>query len=167
MLHLENPEIRSLLLQGKFGLEKEGLRVLADASMAHTPHPLNGVSHVSMDFSENQTEINTSTEPSAEGAVEALEGYECWLQRIVSSLPVREYIWPFSNPPYLAGEEDIPIAQFTGELASKTAYREYLSGRYGRYKMTFLGNPCQLFFFRGALEGGVYLPGSGEIPLFP
>ena len=166
MLHLENPEIRSLLLQGKFGLEKEGLRVLADASMAHTPHPLNGVSHVSMDFSENQTEINTSTEPSAEGAVEALEGYECWLQRIVSSLPVREYIWPFSNPPYLAGEEDIPIAQFTGELVSKTAYREYLSGRYGRYKMTFSGIHVNYSFSEELLREEFTCRGVGRFRSF-
>ena len=52
MLHIDDPEIRNLLLEGKFGLEKEGLRVLADASMAHTPNPLPGNSHVSMDFSE-------------------------------------------------------------------------------------------------------------------
>ena len=139
MLHLDDPEIRNILLEGKFGLEKEGLRVLADASMAHTPNPLPGDSHVSMDFSENQTEINTSAEPSAEGAVRALEAYGRCLQKKLSRQPVREYIWPFSNPPYLDCEEDIPIAQFTGERAHATAYREYLSGRYGRYKMTFSG----------------------------
>lgn len=31
------------------------------------------------------------------------------------------------------------MAQFYGELAGKTAYREYLSDRYGRYKMTLSG----------------------------
>lgn len=139
MLHIDDPEIRNLLFEGKFGLEKEGLRVLADASMAHTPNPLPGNSHVSMDFSENQTEINTSTEPSAEGSVRALEAYGRCLQKKLSLQPVREYIWPFSNPPYLDCEEDIPIAQFTGDRAHATAYREYLSARYGRYKMTFSG----------------------------
>ncbi len=34
MLHIESPEIRKCLLQGKFGLEKEGLRVYEDATMA-------------------------------------------------------------------------------------------------------------------------------------
>ena len=139
MLHIESPEIRKCLLQGKFGLEKEGLRVYEDASMAQTPHPFPDDSHITRDFSENQTEINTCAEPSAEGAVLALEAYTRQIRNTISRLPRPEYLWPFSNPPFLGGEEDIPIAQFKGELASKTAYREYLSGRYGRYKMTFSG----------------------------
>ena len=139
MLHLQSTDIRRCLLQGKFGLEKEGLRVLADGTMSHTPHPFGSNSHITRDFSENQTEINTSAEPSAEGAVLALGAYSRQMQRVLRELPQREYIWPFSNPPFLRGEEDIPVAQFTGELSSKTAYREYLSGRYGRYKMTFSG----------------------------
>lgn len=139
MLHLESTDIRRCLLCGKFGLEKEGLRVLADGTMSHTPHPFGSSSHITRDFSENQTEINTSAEPSAEGAVLALGAYSRQMQRVLRELPQREYIWPFSNPPFLRGEEDIPVAQFTGELSSKTAYREYLSGRYGRYKMTFSG----------------------------
>ena len=139
MLHIESPEIRKCLLQGKFGLEKEGLRVYEDATMAHTPHPFPNDNHITRDFSENQTEINTCAEPSAEGAVLALEAYTRQIRNTISRYPRPEYIWPFSNPPFLAGEEDIPIAQFTGDLASKTSYREYLSGRYGRYKMTFSG----------------------------
>ena len=51
----------------------------------------------------------------------------------------REYLWPFSNPPYVKNEEDIPIAYYSGEMAAKTAYREYLANRYGRYKMLFSG----------------------------
>lgn len=162
MLHLENPEVRKYLLQGKFGLEKEGLRVLDDASLAHTPHPLKGMEHVSMDFSENQTEINTSVEPSAKGSVEALTAYGRWLQRTLARQPVREYIWPFSNPPYIACEEDIPIAQFTGELASKTVYREYLSGRYGRYKMTFSGIHINYSFSEELLKNEFSCRGVGR-----
>lgn len=139
MLHTESAGIRRLLLGGKFGLEKEGLRVLSDGSMAHTPHPFADSIHITRDFSENQTEINTSVEPSARGAVETLDAYGRQMQRTLRALPVREYLWPFSNPPRIRGEEDIPVARFHGELASKTAYREYLSGRYGRYKMTYSG----------------------------
>lgn len=139
MLHIDSPEIRKCLLKGKFGLEKEGLRVYEDASMAHTPHPFPHDSHITCDFSENQTEINTCAEPSAEGAVHALEAYDRQIRKKIGTLERPEYLWPFSNPPYLAGEEDIPVAQFTGPLASKTRYREYLSDRYGRYKMTFSG----------------------------
>ncbi len=49
-----------------------------------------------------------------------------------------EYLWPFSNPAFIRNEEDIPIALFQDET-SKTEYRQYLSNRYGRYKMTLCG----------------------------
>lgn len=162
MLHLEIPEIRKCLLLGKFGLEKEGLRVLGDGSMSHTQHPLENSSHITRDFSENQTEINTSAEPSAEGAVLTLAAYERQLQQTLSRLPEREYIWPFSNPPRLRGEEDIPIAQFTGDLASKTVYREYLAGRYGRYKMTFSGIHVNYSFSEELLRREFAMRGSGR-----
>lgn len=162
MLHLESPEIRQLLFKGKFGLEKEGLRVLRDASMAHTEPPLPGFSHITRDFSENQTEINTSAEPCAEGAVRALEAYGRWLQKTLVQRAQKEYIWPFSNPPYLDGEEDISIAKFTGDLASKTVYREYLSGRYGRYKMTFSGIHVNYSFSEELLKKEFSLRGAGR-----
>jgi gamma-glutamylcysteine synthetase len=139
MLHIESSDIRNCLLHGKFGLEKEGLRVYENAAMAHTPHPFADDNHITRDFSENQTEINTCAEPSAEGAVLALQAYDRQIRRKIASLERPEYIWPFSNPPFLSGEDDVPIAQFRGDLASKTLYREYLSDRYGRYKMTFSG----------------------------
>lgn len=162
MLHIESPEIRESLLKGKFGLEKEGLRVYEDARMAQTPHPFPGDSHITRDFSENQTEINTCAEPSAEGAVLALGAYSRRIRDTIGALERPEYIWPFSNPPYLAGEEDIPIAQFTGDLASKTAYRQYLSGRYGRYKMTFSGIHVNYSFSDELLQREFSLRGPGR-----
>lgn len=162
MLHIESPEVRKCLLQGKFGLEKEGLRVYEDASMAHTPHPFPNDSHITRDFAENQTEINTCAEPSAEGAVLALEAYCRQVKKKILALPRPEYIWPFSNPPFLAGEEDIPIAQFTGPLASKTAYRQYLARQYGRYKMTFSGIHVNYSFSEELLKEEFSLRGAGR-----
>ena len=160
MLHIESAEIRRLLLSGKFGLEKEGLRVLGDGCMAHTPHPFRDNAHITRDFSENQTEINTSVEPSAVEAVHTLDAYGRQMHRVLRQLPVREYLWPFSNPPRLGGEEDIPIAQFDGALASKTRYREYLSGRYGRYKMTFSGIHVNYSFSEELLRAEFALSGD-------
>ena len=48
-------------------------------------------------------------------------------------------MWPFSNPPYIRREADIPVAQYEGEEQEKTDYRNYLADRYGKYKMTFSG----------------------------
>lgn len=139
MLHADNELIRNLLLKGNLGLEKESLRVCEDGFFAHSDHPFLEDEHIVRDFCENQTEINTPVFENAREAVDCLEQYNRIIEKRLSELPEREYLWPFSNPPYIRNEEDIPIAKFYGGNSSKTVYREYLSDRYGRYKMTFSG----------------------------
>lgn len=139
MLHAERPKVRALLLKGNYGLEKESLRVDEEGFLSHTSHPFPNDDHIVRDFCENQTEINTSVTHSAAEAVQALIRYDRQIQKVLKSLPHREYLWPFSNPPYIRNEADIPVARFFGEQAGKTEYREYLSDRYGRYKMAFSG----------------------------
>lgn len=139
MLHIFDAYIREHLLDCRFGLEKESLRVLSDGSFSHTPHPSPGDKHIVRDFCENQIEINTDPYPSAEEAIEALCRTEAELKKKLSLMPEPEYLWPFSNPPYIKNEDDIPIAIYTGDEAWKTEYRKHLSGVYGRYKMTFSG----------------------------
>lgn len=139
MIHADNPRVRELLLTGNFGLEKESLRIDTDGFIAHTSHPFPDHDHIVRDFSENQVEVNTPIAHSPQEVVDLLEHYNGIVQKTLRDLPEPEYLWPFSNPPYIRNEEDIPIAQFEGEAASKTRYREYLSDRYGRYKMAFSG----------------------------
>lgn len=139
MLHIQDPAVNALLLKGSFGLEKESLRVTPEGYLAHTPHPFPDNNNIVRDFGENQTEINTPVFSDAHEAVEALMECSCQIQRILCDLPEREILWPFSNPPFIRNEMDIPVARFFGKDASKTAYREYLSDRYGRYKMTLSG----------------------------
>lgn len=71
--------------------------------------------------------------------MEELQFHSRRIYRKLQQLPEREYLWPFSNPPYIENERDIPVAFFDGESVSKKAYRDYLSDKYGRYKMTFSG----------------------------
>jgi glutamate--cysteine ligase len=139
MLHYQDPAVSRLLLQGNFGLEKESLRVTPEGHFAHTPHPFPENDHIVRDFCENQTEINTPVFPSAKEAVDALSGYNTEIQEGLSHLSQPELLWPFSNPPLIQNEADVPVAQFVGGRASKTSYREYLSDRYGRYKMALCG----------------------------
>ncbi len=139
MFNITDEKIRSFLFEGWFGLEKEGLRVTEDGRFSHTAHPFRDHPHIVRDFSENQTEINTDIYDNAEAAVAALEHYTEIICKTLSDLPEKEYLWCFSNPPFIEKETDIPIAQFHGENASKTRYREYLSDRYGRYKMSLCG----------------------------
>ena len=138
-LHHHNANVRDLLLKGNFGLEKESLRLTRDGFMSHTLHPFPDDKHIVRDFCENQTEINTPVATSAEGAIDLLTEYTRQIQKKLVSLPEPEILWPFSNPAYIRNEADIPVAQFTGGRASKTDYREYLSDRYGRYKMVLSG----------------------------
>ncbi|MCM1180918.1 MAG: hypothetical protein NC347_11715 [Clostridium sp.] len=139
MLDIAMDKIKEKLLLGEFGLELEGLRVDQDGYLAHTPHPFPDDAHIVRDFCENQVEINTGVEYSPQEAVEALGKYYRQIQDTLSRLPQPEILWAFSNPPYIKNENDIPVAEFTGSDSSKTIYRNYLSDRYGRYKMAFSG----------------------------
>ncbi len=152
MLHIENDDVRMHILEGNFGLEKESLRILKDGTLAHSLHPFPDDAHIVKDFCENQTEINTSIHTSAKEAVEELEFHNRRIYEKLKKLPDREYLWPFSNPPYIQNESDIPVAVFEGIEVSKTAYREYLSAKYGRYKMTFSGIHVNYSFSEELLE---------------
>lgn len=68
----------------------------------------------------------------------------------------------FSNPPYIRSEEDIPVARFFGTQADKTAYREYLSDRYGRYKMAFSGIHVNYSFDETLLREDFALSGEED-----
>lgn len=138
MFHIEDPNVRRLLLSGNFGLEKENLRVDEKGFLAHTPHPSFEDDHITRDFCENQIEINTPVAHSPQEVVALLEVYDRKIQQKLAQQEVPEYLWPFSNPAFIRDEEDIPIALFQNET-SKTEYRQYLSNRYGRYKMTLCG----------------------------
>ena len=152
MLHIENYDVKKHILEGNFGLEKESLRIKKDGALSHSPHPFPDDMHIVKDFCENQTEINTSVHTSAKGAVEELEFHNRRIYERLESLPEREYLWLFSNPPYIENESDIPVAVFEGIEVSKTAYREYLSAKYGRYKMTFSGIHVNYSFSEELLE---------------
>lgn len=139
MLHIEDLHIKKHIMDGMFGLEKESLRVLKDGTFSHTRQPFEDSDFIVRDFCENQTEINTKVHRTAEAAVQELQEHYRTIQKAVYGLPVREYIWPFSNPPYIRNENDIPVAAFYGQEQFKTVYRDYLSDKYGRYRMTFSG----------------------------
>lgn len=166
MLHIDDPEVRRLLLDGNFGLEKESLRVDGDGFLAHTRHPFPNDDHITRDFCENQTEINTPVTHSPAEAVAALDHYYQTIQRGLKTLTPREYLWPFSNPPYVRNEADIPVAVFEGGRASKTEYREYLSDRYGRYKMTFSGIHFNFSFSEELLRRNFAVSGETDFTAY-
>ena len=122
---------------GKFGIERETLRVDGQGRLAQTPHPFGNDEHITRDFCENQIELVTPVCHSVDEAVEALAELD---KRAREELTKNgESIWLYSNPPHFDSEDDIPIADFTGDHSSKRAYREVLEQKYGKKLMLFSG----------------------------
>ncbi len=122
---------------GKFGIERETLRVDGQGRLAQTPHPFGNDEHITRDFCENQVELVTPVCHSVDEAVEALAELD---KRTREELAKNgENIWLYSNPPHFDSEKDIPIADFTGDHSSKRAYREVLQQKYGKKLMLFSG----------------------------
>ncbi len=165
MFHLESSKVKDLILQGKIGLEKESLRIDTMGRMAQTAHPFSVEDErVTRDFCENQTEINTLAYPSAHETVAALDEHNRCVQRALAARPEREYLWPFSNPPYIRDEEDIPVARFDGIRSNKTEYRRYLEERYGKYKMAYCGIHFNFSFGEELLEKDFRVGGGWNFP---
>lgn len=164
MLHYQDEKVKKLLFEGFTGLEKEGLRVTGDGFFAQTPHPFPADDrYIVRDFCENQTEINTPPKDTAKEAYEELKYQTIRIRERLRELKEPEYLWPFSNPPYILNEENIPIARFEGEDKKKTEYREYLAMRYGRYKMTFSGIHFNYSFSDELLKADLELSGGGDL----
>jgi glutamate--cysteine ligase len=136
----EDKKIKDIVLKGNFGIEKESLRVTVNGNLSHTSHPFIGNPYIDRDFCENQVEL--ITDPS-EGIDKAYNDLEIIHKQTVKSLYYLEsgpeLLWPFSSPPYILSEDDIPIARYSGQLKSKEYYREYLASKYGKRKMLFSG----------------------------
>ena len=122
---------------GKFGIERETLRVDSRGRLAQTPHPFGNDEHITRDFCENQTELVTPVCSSIDEVLVALAELD---SRARTELAKNgESVWLYSNPPHIDSEDDIPIADFTGDHSSKRSYREVLQRKYGKKLMLFSG----------------------------
>lgn len=146
-LFFKGTALDKYMLDGEFGLERETLRVDADGRLSQTPHPFPNDPDISRDFCENQVEIITGVSKSAKGAIDELAELDKKVENTLLELESgKEYLWRFSNPPFISGEKDIPIARFSGAHKNKEVYREYLAGKYGKKKMLFSGIHCNFSF---------------------
>lgn len=126
------------LIRGRFGLEKENVRVDQEGKLALTPHPKAFGSktenpYIQTDFSESQIEMITPALDSIEETYHFMEA----LQDIVSLELEGEFLWPSSNPPMLPEEEEIPIAKMSDPVADD--YRKELADKYGRKRQLLSG----------------------------
>ncbi len=153
--NFSNPDVREFLYSGGFGLERETLRVDRKGRLSQIAHPFGNEAHISRDFCENQVEIITPPTDSPHNAVESLHAFHRKAAAKLLSLPTgQEVLWPFSNPPFITGEDEIPIADFRGSQSEKTVYREYLARKYGKKKMLFCGIHCNFSFHESLLQAG-------------
>lgn len=128
------------MFDGHFGIEKESLRVNEGGNLSHTDHPFMDIHNIDRDFCENQIEIITDVCDSVDAVYEQLVYFHnVAVKRLYNLESGKEYIWNFSNPPYVRSEDDVPIARFDGKLRGKEIYREYLAHKYGKKKMLFSG----------------------------
>lgn len=137
---LNNDLVKRNIDKGEFGLEKESLRISSEGFLSHTKHPFEEQRNITRDFCENQTELITDVFDNVQDVLSHLEQLQIQVVQALQHLETgKELLWPFSNPPYVKGEADIPVAQFEGSQKEKTEYRNYLAEKYGKRKMLFSG----------------------------
>lgn len=151
------------MLKGNMGLEKESLRVDCGGFLSHTKHPFLDNPNMERDFCENQTELITNVCDSAEAVWNELASLHKKAVAALWQLPSgKEVLWPFSNPPYVKGEADIPIAHYQGQLKGKEQYRQYLADKYGKKKMLFSGIHFNFSFSEEVLREGYKESGAAS-----
>jgi glutamate--cysteine ligase len=124
------------------GIEKEGLRVRPDGSLADTPHPAGLGSaltheHITTDFSESQLELITGVHAGIDGCLRELTEIHQVVYRALGD----ELLWCSSMPCRLPPDDLIPIGRYGSSNVgrAKTVYRNGLARRYGRRMQTISG----------------------------
>jgi glutamate--cysteine ligase len=142
LMRLRSAGVPGLLARGRFGLEKESLRVAETGGIALTPHPAVLGSalthpHITTDYSEALLELVT---PPFEDFGQALACLEELHLHIRDRLE-KEFLWATSMPCILAGGDGIPIARYgqSNPGRMKYIYRVGLGHRYGRTMQVIAG----------------------------
>lgn len=121
------------LIHGKFGLEREALRITPTGLLATTDHPAvfgDRTKHpyIVTDFAEAQVEMVTGVHDRLEDVHTELT----MINQIVARNIDDELLWPYSMPPVVDWKK-VRIAQYpdSEEGSSARRYREYLNEKYG------------------------------------
>ncbi len=139
---LMEPGNAKLIRSGLRGLEKESLRVDAHGRLSRRRHPAalgSPLTHPSLttDYSEALLEFVT---PPAASSWPTLQ-YLCDLHAFVHRRLEGELLWPSSMPCDMAGNDEIPIAEYGSSHIGrmKNVYRRGLGHRYGRAMQAIAG----------------------------
>lgn len=115
------------------GVEREGLRINYNGTLAETPHPSSlgsALTHkwISTDFAEALLELITPVECSTDSMQKFLRD----IHRYVARNLCAERLWPMSMPCFIDKDQVIELAQYgTSNIGRmKTVYRKGLKNRY-------------------------------------
>lgn len=127
------------LLDARFGIEREGLRVTGSGMLSLTPHPAvfgdkKENPYITTDFSESQLEFVTPVFQNTADVIDFLDS----LYNITALELEDEYIWPQSMPAVTPEGQYIPIATFINNEKDER-YRAYLEQKYGGKKQLVSG----------------------------
>jgi len=137
-----HPEFAAALKGIRRGIEKESLRVDADAHLAQTPHPASlgsALTHhcITTDFAEAQLEFITPAGTDAEATLGILADIHRYVYRYIDA----ELLWPLSMPCTIENADEVELAQYghsnVGKM--KTIYRQGLKNRYGSLMQVLAG----------------------------
>lgn len=142
LARLVNNNQQTLLTGGLKGIEKESLRIIADGSIAQSPHPRSFGSalthpHITTDYSEALLEFITPPYPDIETTLNFLGN----IQQYVYDNLEDELLLATSMPCGISGDQSIPIANYgTSNIGRmKHIYRIGLGHRYGRAMQAIAG----------------------------
>ena len=125
----------------RIGLEREALRVDAEANLSRRPHPRElgaALTHpyITTDYSEAMIELITPP-----GRLDETHAFLAELHRYAHGHLDGENLWCGSMPCVIAGDPDIPLARYGESSAGrmKTIYRRGLGYRYTRSMQVIAG----------------------------
>ena len=139
---LQDSGLAALAARCRVGLEKESLRVSNTGSISQRPHPTvlgSALTHpyITTDYSEALLELVTPAFSSCTEALSSLQNLHTYVLEKLDD----EYLWATSMPCVLAGEQNIPIAEYGSSNPGlmKHVYRVGLGHRYGRVMQVIAG----------------------------
>ncbi|MGP4123657.1 MAG: glutamate--cysteine ligase [Sodalis sp. (in: enterobacteria)] len=124
------------------GVEREGLRINANGSLAQTPHPESlgsALTHkwISTDFAEALLEFITPVDDDIGHMLTLLRDIHRYVARYLGD----ERLWPMSMPCFIDNAKPIELAQYGSSNFGrmKTLYREGLKNRYSALMQVIAG----------------------------
>ena len=136
---LSQDDFDESIFKGNFGLERENLRVRGSGFISQSKHPFVCDENIDRDFCESQVEIISPVCESIDELYNEVALLDKKVRNSLIRLEDKEYLWLFSNPPYISNEYGILVARYHGLDDEKDKYKKYLSEKYDKKKMIYCG----------------------------